>query len=140
MDKDVWTTNIDTLVIHRALEDSELLQKIGDIKKAGEIGVGGGHISTLLATLFQGLRELCISDISLYALRTAKRNILPFLQTQTRFRTFLGQGLGAMSHDLDLLVVNPPYIPVSPFETRPHTDPYRGTGLIREILEKRASR
>jgi NAD+ synthase (glutamine-hydrolysing) len=135
VDRNVWATNIDTLAFHQALEDSDFLQDLGSVEKAAEIGVGGGHVSTLIATLFPGIKELTISDISIYALSTGKRSVLPFLQKQTRLRTFLGQGLGKISDDQDLLVINPPYIPIEPSEKQNEIDPYRGTGLIREITQ-----
>ena len=135
VDKNVWTTNIDTVYLHKCLEDSKLLDTI-KIKRAVEVGTGGGHLSVLLAVRIPWLQELSITDISLYALRAAKRNILPYLNGRIRLRAYLGKGLGAIQEDkADIILINPPYIPTSPYERRPHTDPYRGTGLIREALE-----
>ncbi|MDP3732850.1 MAG: methyltransferase, partial [Candidatus Omnitrophota bacterium] len=136
IDKDVWTTNIDTVYLHRCLEDSGILEK-GNIKRVVEIGTGAGHLSVFLAARIAQLEEISITDISMYALRAAKRNIMPFLSDGKRLRIYLGKGLGTIKEcKADLIVVNPPYIPISPFDTRPHTDPYRGTGLIQEVLEK----
>ncbi|MBM3212344.1 methyltransferase, partial [Candidatus Poribacteria bacterium] len=136
VDRNVWTTNIDTVYLHRCLENSGLLES-GNIHRAIEIGTGGGHLSVLLASRIPQLEELSITDISHYALRAAKRNILPFLAPRTRLRTYRGKGLGTVKGaKADLIVVNPPYIPSPPFDSRPSTDPYRGTGLIREVLEE----
>src|SRR3989338_5258784 len=141
VDKDVWTTNIDTVFLHKRLEDSGLLRSV-NIKRAGEIGVGGGHGATMLGLRIPNLKELIMTDISMYALRTSKRNALPYLTNisrrgpPVRLRTYLGKGLETIEDYIDLLMINPPYIPTSPYETRPHTDPYRGTGLIREVLSK----
>ncbi len=132
-DRDVWTSNIDTFFFHNRLENSDLLETM-KIERSAEIGVGGGHLTNLLVSSIPNLREHSMTDISMYALRTAKRGVMPFLSARTRLRTFLGKGLGKLGKNLDLLLINPPYIPTSPFDTHPATDPYRGTGLIREAL------
>jgi methylase of polypeptide subunit release factors/pyrimidine deaminase RibD-like protein/beta-phosphoglucomutase-like phosphatase (HAD superfamily) len=139
IDKDVWTTNIDTLYLHRTLEDSGLLGN-KNIKRVIEIGTGGGHISSMLAARVANLEEITITDISLYALRAAKRNIISYIKKRpgrsVRLRAYLGKGVGTIKGGkADLIVVNPPYIPAPDKENDPHTDPYRGTGLIRELLD-----
>ncbi|MCX5677547.1 MAG: methyltransferase [Candidatus Omnitrophica bacterium] len=136
VDRDVWTTNIDTVYLHKCIEDSGLLD-FGGISRAIEIGTGGGHLSVLLASRIPNLKEIIITDISMYALEAAKRVIMPFMNKGLRLRTYLGKGLGTIREaKADLVVVNPPYIPTPPFIQGRHVDPYRGTGLIREVLEK----
>ncbi|MDO8535965.1 MAG: radical SAM protein, partial [Candidatus Omnitrophota bacterium] len=138
MDLDVWSTSIDTVYMHKVLAESGILNS-DKIKTAAEIGVGGGHLSTVLAQNLKELKNLIITDISAYALMAAKRNILPFAKKQeVKLTTYLGKGIKTLGRDLDLLLVNPPYIPVPPWEKANGTaidDPYKGTGLIREIIE-----
>lgn len=133
-DRDVWTTNIDTLYLHDILENYGIL-KNPRLKSVLEIGVGGGHNSALLASRLPNLEKLNITDISMYALRTAKLNILPYLRPQTEFVTYWGKGLRSLSEKFDLILINPPYIPVPEEIALKDGDPYRGTGLIREIME-----
>jgi len=138
VDRNVWTTNIDTVYLHARLLDL-ILNPLHPIKKVTEIGSGGGALSTLLAARTKGLEEMTFTDISIYALRTTLRNVLPFLlrySPEVVLRHFLGQGMGDLSPDQDLIVANTPYIPVAPWESSDENDPYRGTGLIREIMEK----
>ncbi len=52
---------------------------------------------------------------------------------------YLGKGIKRLPQEADLIVIDPPYIPVPPWESDEHTavdDPYKGTGLIREIIEE----
>ncbi|MCX6011948.1 MAG: methyltransferase, partial [Chloroflexi bacterium] len=135
VDKDVWTTNIDTVYLIRCLKDAEWLIR-GNIKRIVEIGIGGGHVLVFLSSLLDKVKEIIMTDISIYALRAAKRSIMPFFPEGVRLRAYLGIGLGTVKEcKADLIVVNPPYIKSPPFDTLPHTDPYRGTGLIREIVK-----
>ena len=73
-----------------------------------------------------------MTDISPYALVCAKRNITPVLRPDQRLHLYLGKGIRSITAQVDLLVVNPPYIP---HRHKPDAvDPYRGTGLIQEVL------
>ncbi len=139
VDKDVWSTNIDTVFLHKTLlEEGVLSLSAQKVRKVAEIGVGGGHISSLLAKTFPQAR-LSITDISSYALSTTLLNIAANvpggLAALDRVRKFWGKGIKALEPDQDLIVINPPYIPAAPFEKGPANDPYRGTGLIREMLK-----
>jgi beta-phosphoglucomutase-like phosphatase (HAD superfamily)/nicotinic acid mononucleotide adenylyltransferase/ADP-ribose pyrophosphatase YjhB (NUDIX family) len=136
VDWDVWSTNIDTVFLDDRLQTSGLLagmQQRNLLRKIVELGTGGGHLSSRLASM--NPEELTITDISFYALRCALRNILVYLTPQTRLRTYLGKGLLTLEGDQDAIVINPPYIPYPPSENLADEDPYRGTGLIREALE-----
>ncbi len=133
-DINVWSFNIDSGYLLKVLHEAGLLNET--VKKAAEVGVGGGQVSADIVAALPHLEEMTFSDISLYALRAAKANILPWIKKKLiRLRTFLGKGIKAFPKDLDLLIVNPPYIPTSPFEKRPTNDPYRGTGLIHEVIQ-----
>jgi methylase of polypeptide subunit release factors len=132
VDKQVWCTNIDTVYFLQQLFDAGVLAR-QDVRTAMEVGVGGGAIAKTLAVYLAGLHELTVTDISPYALVCAKRNILPVLQDGQRLHLYLGKGIRSIAAQVDLLVVNPPYIP---HMQRPDaTDPYRGTGLIQEIVD-----
>ena len=137
-DRHVWTTNVDTVFLLDRLEKAGVLDD-ATIVKAAEVGVGGGHTAAMLAKRLPGLSELTVTDISLYALRTAQRNVRPYLKPGTRLRSFLGKGVATLPGGYDLVVVNPPYIPVWPGEPGDEKDPYRGTGLIRELVERGAA-
>jgi hypothetical protein len=102
-----------------------------------EVGVGGGAIAKTLLRATPNLVELIVTDISPYALLCAQRNIGPVLSPHQSLHLYLGKGVRNLNAGVDLMVVNPPYIPqlgqASP------EDPYRGTGLLREIVERGAT-
>jgi hypothetical protein len=131
IDRKVWTTNIDTVYLLDCLFQDGVFDRT-EIQTAMEVGVGGGAISKTLVTYLPGLRELTITDISPYALVCARRNIIPVLRPGQRLHLYLGKGLRSLTTRVDLLVVNPPYIPQQ--QPPDVADPYRGTGLIQEIL------
>ncbi len=137
-DRHVWTTNIDTVFLIDRLEKAGVLDD-RSIRKAAEIGVGGGQTAATLASRLPALSELTVTDISLYALRAARRAVGAYLRPGVRLRSFLGKGVKTLPGGYDLIVVNPPYIPVWPGEPGDEKDPYRGTGLIREIVGHAAS-
>lgn len=132
IDQSVWTTNIDTVNFLRALSESGTLSRT-DVRRAMEVGVGGGGISKTLVAKLPRLEEMTATDISAHALLCAKRNIEPLLGTSRRLNLYLGKGIRNLNEKVDLLVVNPPYIPTVQ-EPDKH-DPYRGTGLIKEVIE-----
>jgi len=138
-DRDVWTTNIDTVFIHQRLLEAGVLSLRQDkVKKITEVGVGGGHIASVLAATYP-TAEMAVTDISSYALSTTLLNIAANhpqgVAALEHVRKYWGKGIAALDDDQDLIVVNPPYIPAAPFENGLTNDPYRGTGLIREILK-----
>lgn len=133
VDRDVWTTNIDTAFLCKILSGMGVFDD-RSYRKVLEIGVGGGHTSAALASSLPAIQEISMTDISIYALQTAKLSLSAYLGTGVRDRYFHGAGIKNVDDDYDLIVVNPPYIPVPPSMTE-SGDPYRGTGLIREIVE-----
>jgi ADP-ribose pyrophosphatase len=142
VDQDVWAFNIDTGHLHAAEEDTELFEKmdIRTIRRAAEIGSGGGHGTKMLLERLPYLEELTFTDISLHALAATMRNIWSkFLTTKVILHPYWGKGIRSLPGNLDYMKVNPPYVPILPGEGN-EDDPYRGTGLIREILEVGASK
>ncbi len=133
VDKDVWTTNIDTVFLCQTLGALGVFDE-PSYRKVLEVGVGGGHTSAAMAALMPSIEELSVTDISRYALQTAKLSIRSYLKRRTVDRYVHGAGIMGLDDDYDLIVCNPPYIPAPP-SLRNDGDPYRGTGLIREILE-----
>ena len=139
VDKDVWSTNIDTVFLHEKLFESGVLSLPQNrVKKLTEIGVGGGHISSLLSKTFPQA-QLSITDISSYALSTTLLNISANhpqgQEALSHVKKYWGKGIANLEDNQDLIIINPPYIPAAPFEKGPANDPYRGTGLIREIIK-----
>jgi hypothetical protein len=134
IDRDVWTTSIDTVYFHRVIKESGILND-PNTHTVTEAGVGGGHLSAMVAAETPSLWELRISDISQYAIDSAVRNIKPYLKPTIIFKSYLGKGIWSFDNDTDLLLVNPPYIPTAPWITVNDGDPYRGTGLIKEIFK-----
>lgn len=132
IDRKVWTTNIDTVNFINELFVDGVFSR-GDIKQSLEIGVGGGGISKTVVAQVPQLEEHTATDISTYALMCAKRNIDPVLRPDQKLNLYLGKGLRSISASVDLLLVNPPYIPH--MQKPDAVDPYRGTGLIKEIVE-----
>ncbi|MFH1415804.1 MAG: nucleoside monophosphate kinase, partial [Elusimicrobiota bacterium] len=136
LDRRVWTTNIDTLYFHRILKKFNVFND-SKIQKVMELGVGGGHLSTALAAKLPNLKELTITDISLNALKAAKRNLLPHLKSRgIQLHSYWGKGIMTVKEIADLIIINPPYIPMPEYMAQDAKDPYRGTGLIREILKE----
>jgi len=138
VDHDVWSTNIDTVFLHQRLFEAGALSLPQDkVKKVVEVGVGGGHLSSLLAENYP-TAEMSITDISSYALSTTLLNIIANhpqgLAALGHLRKYWGKGIAALDDNQDLILINPPYIPAAPFEKGLANDPYRGTGLIREII------
>lgn len=132
VDRRVWTTNIDTLNIINAMSADGVFDR-SSIRRAIEIGVGGGGISKTLVQKLPNLYEMIATDISAYALMCARRNITPVLTAERSLTLYLGKGLRELDTSADLIVVNPPYIP---HLLKPDSqDPYRGTGLIKEIVD-----
>ncbi|MBF0217016.1 MAG: radical SAM protein, partial [Candidatus Omnitrophica bacterium] len=137
VDLDTWSTNIDTVFLHKTLEEKGILNR-GDIKTVMEVGVGGGHVSAACAAKLPGLKELIMTDVSLYSLMAAKRNTAPLCESLgVKVRTFLGKGVSKIEAKADLIVLNPPYLPTPPWENGPAgalDDPFKGTGLMREMV------
>jgi hypothetical protein len=132
VDKRVWTTNIDTINILNELFLSGVFEG-GRYKRIMEVGVGGGAISKTLVARLPGLELLVATDICSYALACARRNILPALRRNQELGLYLGKGIRGIKGKYDLIITNPPYIPTM---TPPdEMDPYRGTGLIKEVIE-----
>lgn len=133
VDRRTWTTNIDTVVFIRNLEALGLLDDSA-IEDIVEVGVGGGHIASTLAQRLPSLTSLTITDIILDALRCAQRNISYYQPDSVALTALLGKGISALPGGHDVMLCNPPYIPVLPERLVEDGDPYRGTGLIEEIV------
>lgn len=134
-DKGVWTTNIDTVVLIDELRKLGIFED-ADIKKVVEVGVGGGHISAMLAHKMPWLSALHFTDIIPEALMCTLRNLRYVAGADLMLQPYLGKGIQDLQDEAyDLMVVNPPYIPVAPHIQTDSGDPYRGTGLIHEIVK-----
>lgn len=134
VDQRVWTTNIDTVVLLNNLGALGVFDDAA-LRSVVEVGTGGGHIAATCAARMPGVRRITITDIVLPALRCALRNINEYRRDDMAVDAILGKGIGSLDGRHDLLVVNPPYIPVHPAQRALDGDPYRGTGLVREIVE-----
>lgn len=130
----VWTTNIDTVVFINTLKELGIFDD-QSIKNILEVGCGGGHITATIAHQMPWLSALYYSDILREALNCTTRNAERYIQARFVLHPMIGKGIRLVPNDLDLLICNPPYIPIAPFQHQDETDPYRGTGLIREMME-----
>lgn len=132
VDRKVWTFNIDTANILREIFNDKQLRS-HRARRIMEVGVGGGSTITTLARKLPEVEEIIGTDINPYALMCTQRNVQPWLRPNQRLSLYLGKGIRTIDYPVDILVVNPPYIP---HRERPDAvDPYRGTGLIREVIE-----
>lgn len=134
VDRGVWTTNSDTVIFLRELEKLGIFSD-QSIRKAVEVGVGGGHISATMAAKMPQLSALLFNDIIEEALGCALRNVHYYAGAHLMVQPYLGRGIQGFPDDFDLLICNPPYIPIAPHQEQDESDPYRGTGLIREIVD-----
>ncbi|MDD3375220.1 MAG: methyltransferase [Candidatus Omnitrophica bacterium] len=137
VDKDVWTTNIDTVFLICAAIKLGIF-KNKNIKKFLEVGTGGGHIAAFSAReLFDIFESLTVTDISIYALRCAAKNILAYASPKLKIHFYLGRGIKSIDDFFDAIFINPPYLPVPAWQGRDacdENDPYRGLDLVREIV------
>ncbi len=133
LDRKVWSTNIDTVNFIKWLRDAGIFKQ--NIKRSAEIGVGIGGISQALLADNPNIDAHVISDISPQALNATIRNLRPFISSE-KLTWYLGKGVRAFDHqgEYDAIFTNPPYIPHP--EGHEAVDPYRGTGLIRELFER----
>lgn len=132
VDKHVWTTNIDTVNFIRALSNDGFFSR-KDVQRTMEVGIGGGAISKTVLTKMPHIETHIGTDISPYALMCSKRNISPSLAQGQSLGLYLGKGIRNIATSVDALLINPPYIPTP--QPPDETDPYRGTGLIKEAIE-----
>lgn len=131
-DNDAWAPNIDTVHFIKWLRDINAFE--GNLKKTAEIGVGTGLISQALLSDNSRIERHLFTDISPYAINASRRNILPFAGT-CDVDYYFGKGIKGLVHEgpFDLIITNPPYIPHQHGES--DVDPYRGTGLIKELFQ-----
>ena len=132
VDSDVWTFNIDTANLLRHIFEDGVGGRT-DIRRFVELGVGGGSMIGTFAKTLPNATDLRGTDISPYALMCTRRNVKPYLTAEQSLSLFLGKGLMPFADKADMIVSNPPYIPH--MKKPDATDPYRGTGLIKEIVE-----
>jgi hypothetical protein len=134
IDRRVWTTNIDTVLFIAALERLGIFDDTS-LKNIVEVGVGGGHITATFANRMPWLSALFFTDISPTALQCALRNVSYQLAGfKPHVFPYLGKGIRHLPGMHDLLICNPPYIPIAPHQFQDETDPYRGTGLLKELI------
>lgn len=129
----VWSTNIDTVNFVKWLRLEGVFNH--EIHRSAEIGVGIGGISQALLHDNPAIEHHVITDISAEALNATIRNLRPYI-SEDRLTWYLGKGVRTLDHQgsYDLIITNPPYIPHP--EGHDAVDPYRGTGLIRELFER----
>ncbi|MCK5393686.1 MAG: methyltransferase, partial [Candidatus Omnitrophica bacterium] len=139
IDLDVWARNIDTAYLQKVSKEKGILDR-ADIKVALDVGTGEGGIATACVDNIKSLKTIMVTDISVYALMSAKRNILPRLKNNgISIEPYLGKGIKRIPSKVDVMFINPPYIRIPSWEVNKHTaidDPYKGTGLIREIIKE----
>lgn len=137
VDTGVWTTNADTVIFLHHLEQIGFFTQASADKVHSllEVGVGGGGVASAMANTLPNLTDITVTDILLSALRCACRNINYYRRDNQQVTAFLGKGITNIPGRYHVMLVNPPYIPIHPKARCVEDDPYRGTGLIREIME-----
>ena len=103
------------------------------MKNFVEIGAGSGHNIAAAEKEFPGLERLIATDVNPYALPAimgnAERN-----NPQTKLECYLGTGIPDVEGGYDVILCNPPYIPTLPEDGRTTGDFYRGTDLIKTVI------
>lgn len=144
IDRGVWSTMIDTVHFHNLLQSILIDAQFGrHFTSAIELGCGGGHLSSLLSQV-PGVQELYYTDVSPYALRVTKLHVDKNAGNRALHQhPYVGPGFAAIEGPeatggkFDLVVSNPPYIPIPEFMRGKEAagTPYGGTALIREMLQ-----
>ena len=130
-DKNVWGPSIDTVFFLHTLHKHGLFKD--SVLAASEIGTGNGMLAKGVTMFCHNLEDMEITDINFNALKCAGRNIRRGLNKSLLISSFHSPGTRKI-FGRDLLIINPPYVPKKRAE---ETNPYEGTGLIKEIIENR---
>ncbi|EKD29084.1 MAG: radical SAM protein [uncultured bacterium] len=143
VDRRVWSWNIDTGNLDKVWTDPKNnLVNNPNIKKVYEIGCGGGHNTLKAVQKLPDIEWIGFSDINPYALMCTERQIQNEAKEKNiKSAAYLGKGL--IPEIVDLLLVSPPYLPIAPWENSEsdgREDSYKGTGLIKEVIENGLSR
>jgi predicted metal-dependent phosphoesterase TrpH/methylase of polypeptide subunit release factors len=137
VDMDTWSANADTLFLHKVLEGSGMFNMSG-VKTFAEVGAGTGHNALAALKNYTELEKLVVTDVSLYSLMAAKRNLMPYMAGKNvSLETWLGKGIKKLGNDIDVMLINPPYLPAAPWDmglSGQGEDPYKSTGLMKEII------
>jgi methylase of polypeptide subunit release factors len=143
-DFDVFGPSIDTLILAEVLAQ-QVFESDLKSKTALEIGCGNGLLTTALASYGKYLHELFAIDINFEAISCTKRNVFSndgFLTRPTNL--FFVNGWfqpDLFNRKFDLVVCNPPYIPVPPtliLETTRVGEYFQavgGTSLLETVLK-----
>ena len=131
-DKNVWGPSIDTVFFLHVLKKHGLCKE--SVHTASEIGTGNGMLAKGVTLFCRNLEDMEITDINLNALKCAERNIRRgMINSDLCITSIHGPGVKKIG-GRDLLLLNPPYIPK---KNANETNPYEGTGLMREVIENR---
>jgi len=128
-DRNVWGPSIDTVYMLYALRKHGLFNE--NTRKVAEIGTGNGMLAKAAVIHAPNLEQIEITDIELTALACAERNIKVNLRDGVYLAGIHAPGLRKIDRNVDLLISNPPYVPKPKAQ---ETNPYEGTGLIREVV------
>ncbi len=147
LDSNVFGPSIDTLIISELLAQQIFEADNIEHHSALEVGCGNGLITAALAHHCKGLREIFSIDINFGAVSRTRRNVfssLDFIANPSQPTTYFICGPfqpDLIARKFDLVVCNPPYIPIPTQQRRAHTegsDFYQavgGTDLMRHVLQ-----
>lgn len=142
---EVFGPSIDTVYLHEVL--CLLLYEIVDsssapapVTRALDVGCGNGLLTSALLTHMPTLSHLVAFDIESDAIRCTSRNLKTVRHMAPDARVHLIQGAfdsSLLVEKYDLIISNPPYLPVSPRNAvgRFHAGAITGTSLIRQLLK-----
>jgi tRNA1(Val) A37 N6-methylase TrmN6 len=137
IDQGVFGPSIDTLVMNEILAQDVFEQTDKPIPSALDVGSGNGMLAASIIRHATGLRELFAFDIHTGSVACTDRNCMrPVRLAKRRDRGFTAGFMsaqfdpGMLNRQFDLVVCNPPYIPVAPAIRAPA---FRRTNLYEAV-------
>ncbi len=132
----VWPPSIDSLLFAKKLREMNYLQR--NIKLIADMGCGTGFLGLYLAKNNKNIRRVYAVDINPLALKLTEYNF-KINGLHKKVQTILSNGFENLkiSKKLDLIICNPPYIPLPDFcikDYKNKTISFAGIDLLKEIL------
>lgn len=141
----VFPPNLDTLSIVYFLIKNK--KRFSDIKSVAEIGCGQGFICQNILKNFRGIEDIYLIDINKDAINLSLLNLdINFKKNKTKVDVLrenvnmhfrVGDSLTQLPKDrkFDLIVSNPPYVPITA-ENNFKNKSYFGTSLLMQLIKE----